>query len=156
MKLDFMRFKGWLAIAAIGLLGGCASTPQASLDADAAAKEFQTHPSASTIYVYRSEFNHHEWDTVLYLSGRLVGATLPGAFFRIDTVPGRHTLHGAGPDAGQLMVETRPGQIYFVSLIVMAGNSYFDYVSETVGRDSVRACCVLYENWQPGQRPLFR
>src|SRR5688500_1048487 len=80
------------------LIAGCASTPEASKQQDALAKEFYTHPNASTIYVYRSEFNHFDTDSVLYLDGRLIGATLPGAYFRLDTTPGRHILHGTGID----------------------------------------------------------
>src|SRR5205823_4432801 len=85
-----------LAVIAATLFAACTSTPQASRAEDADAKAFQTHPSASTIYVYRSPFNYYDYDSVLYINGRLVGRTLPGAYFRIDTVPGRHVLHGTG------------------------------------------------------------
>src|SRR2546430_16889881 len=97
------RVKSGAAIALISalLLAGCTSTPQASREHDAEAKAFQTHPSASTVYVYRSPFNYYDYDSVLYINGRLVGRTLPGAYFRIDTVPGRHVLHGTGIDIGQ-------------------------------------------------------
>lgn len=156
MKYLDLLVKGWVAIAAIALLAACASTPQASSQDDARAKEFLSHPSASTIYVFRSEFNHVDTDTVLYIDGRLIGSTLPGAYFRIDTVPGRHTLHGIGPDVGQIAIDTRPGQLYFVSLEVIAGHSNFRLVADEFGRDSVRACCSLFENWAPGQRPLLR
>ena len=67
-----------LALASV-LIAGCASTPEAGPARDAEAKQFLTHPSASTIYVYRSPFNHLEADTVLYVDGRLIGATRPGA-----------------------------------------------------------------------------
>ena len=140
--------------AAILLVAGCSSTPQASPQQDALAKEFLTHPTASTIYVYRSEFNHFDTDSVLFLDGRLIGSTLPGAYFRIDTVPGRHVLHGTGIDMGQLGLETRAGEIYFVSLEVIAGHSQFRLVPDTVGRQRVKACCALLENWAPGQRPF--
>ena len=142
------------ALAAIVL--GCASTPQATPERDAEAKEFRTHPDAATIYVYRSPFNHYESDSVLYIDGRLIGATLPGAYFRIDTVPGRHVLHGTGVDTGQIAVDARPGEIYFVSLDVLAGHSFFQRVPERVGAQRVRACCAMLESWAPHQRPLLR
>jgi hypothetical protein len=144
-----------VAVATL-VLCACASTPQATPDRDARAKEFGTHPGASTIYVYRSEFNHVDTDSVLYIDGRLIGSTLPGAFFRIDTVPGRHVLHGVGHDVGKLMLDTRPGQLYFVSLKVIAGHSYFEVVPETAARERIVACCAMLENWSPGQRPFFR
>ena len=140
--------------AAILLVAGCTSTPEASPQQDALAKEFLTHPNASTIYVYRSEFNHFDTDSVLFLNGRLIGSTLPGAYFRIDTVPGRHVLHGTGIDMGQLALEARAGQIYFVSVDVIAGHSNFRVVPDPVGRERVRACCALLESWAPGQRPF--
>jgi hypothetical protein len=143
-----------VALAALLLIAGCASTPQASPQQDALAKEFITHPNASTIYVYRSEFNHFDTDTALYLDGRLIGATLPGAYFRIDTVPGRHVLHGTGIDVGQFELNTRPGEVYFVSLDVLGAHSNFRLVPDQVGRERVRACCALLENWAPGQRPF--
>lgn len=143
-----------LALAAALLIAGCTSTPEAPSDQDALAKEYITHPNAGTIYVYRSEFNHFDTDTVLFIDGRVVGSTVPGTYFRIDTTPGRHVLHGTGIDVGELALEARTGQVQFVSLDVLGGHSNFRLVPEQVGRERVRACCALLENWAPGQRPL--
>lgn len=144
------------ALVVAVLVTACVSTPQATPARDAAAKEFQTHPNASTIYVYRSPFNNYESDSVLFIDGRLIGATLPGSYFRIDAVPGRHVLHGETIDIGQMALDTRPGEIYFVSLDVLAGHSRFQLVPDRIGQNRVRACCALMENWMPGQRPLLR
>lgn len=150
------RFRVLLGLAlAAFVLGGCASTPQASPEQDALAKTFVTHPNAATIYVYRSEFNHFDTDSVLYLDGRLIGATLPGAYFRIDAVPGRHVLHGTAYDAGRMELEARPGQLYFVAHTVIGGQSHFELVPDPVGRERVLNCCALLENWAPGQRPFI-
>jgi hypothetical protein len=145
-----------VAVSAVLLIGACASTPQAPRERDAQAKQFLTHPASSTIYVYRSEFNHVEQDSVLYMNGRLIGNTLPGAYFRIDAVPGRQVLHGIGIDNGEIVLDTRPGRVYFVSLNVFAGHSRFEVINDQVGREQVAACCALYENWAPWQRPLLR
>ena len=145
-----------IGLVAAVLISGCASTPQATRDRDALAKEFLTHPNASTIYVYRSPFNDYEADSVLYIDGRLIGATLPGAYFRIDAVPGRHVLHGSAIDIGQITLDTRPGELYFVSLDVLAGHSRFRLIPEQMAQERVRACCALLENWVPGQRPFIR
>ena len=157
--MDIVRSLCGKVAIAVGVLStavACTSTPPALSQADALAKEFITHPNAATIYVYRSEFNHLDTDTVLFLDGRVIGSTLPGAYFRINTTPGRHVLHGTGIDLGQITLETRPGQLYFVSLDVNGGHSNFRLVSEDEGRKRVRACCALLENWAPGQRPLLR
>lgn len=137
------------ALLAALLAAGCVFTPAASSQQDTLAKEFVTHPRASTIYVYRSRFNHHDADSVLYLDGRIVGGTQPGTYFRIDTTPGAHTLHGTGSDSGQLMLDTRGGQLYFVSVEMVGGHSVFRRVSEEAGRDAVRTCCVLVETLIP-------
>src|SRR5687768_9984041 len=89
------------------LASGCTSTSPAYKQKDALAKAFLTHPSAATIYVYRNEFNTFDTDTILYIDGRVVGTTVPGTYFRIDTTPGRHMLHGTGIDAGEIALETR-------------------------------------------------
>jgi hypothetical protein len=143
-------------LGAVLLLCACASTPEAPPDKDALAKEFLTHPNAATIYVYRSQFNHLDADTVLYIDGRLIGATRPGAYFRIDTTPGKHVLHGTGIDLGQFEIDARPGQIYYVSLNVIGGHARYELVPERVAQANVRSCCALLENWWPGQRPFIR
>jgi hypothetical protein len=145
-----------LILALLALLAGCASTPQGSRERDADAKQFVTHPNASTLYVYRSQFDRLEDEAVLYVDQRLVGQTLPGGYFRVDTVPGHHVLHGMGVDIGKFELDTRPGELYFIELTVIEGHSHFWPVSEAVGRRRIVECCALLENWAPGQRPLFR
>lgn len=149
------RLVTYLAAAAVMLVAACTSTPEADPRHDALAKEFLTHPNASTLYVYRSPFNHYATDSVLYLDGRVIGTTVPGAYFRLDTTPGRHVLHGTGIDLGQMALETRAGEIYFVSVEVIGGHSNFEVVADETGRARVRACCALLENWAPGQRPFL-
>ena len=146
---------GILVVGAL-LVAGCTATPQASRERDAQAKEFRSHPNASTIYVYRNPFDHLEDLTVLYIDARLVGETLPGAYFRIDTTPGKHVLHGVGIDSGRIALETRAGTLYFVELSVAAGLSTFREVPESIGRKRIAECCALLENWAPGQRPLLK
>jgi hypothetical protein len=147
-----------LAVVVLALLAAaCASTPKASPDRDALAKEFLTRPEAATIYVYRSPFNDLEFDSVLYIDGRLIGRTRPGAYYRVDTVPGRHVLHGTGVDMGEYAVNARPGQIYVVSVDVVGGNSRFELVPDyAAAQERVRACCALLENWGPSIRPFVR
>lgn len=146
---------GFLAVVAL-LVAGCASTPQASPERDAEAKQFFTHPNASTIYVYRNRFDRLEDDVVLFIDERLVGQILPATYFRIDPVPRRHVLHGLGADLGKIPLETRAGELYFVELTVVGGHSHFRLVPEEVGRKRLLACCVLLENWTPGQRPFLK
>jgi hypothetical protein len=146
---------GLLAVVAL-LVTGCASTPEAPADRDAEAKQFLTHPNASTIYVYRIDVEPTDDNVILYIDSRLIGETLPRTYFRIDTVPGRHVLHGIAADLGKLELATRPGALYFVELTVAAGQSNFGLVPEEVGRKRILECCTLLENWAPGQRPFLK
>lgn len=143
----------------VSALAGCASTPQASPARDAEAKEFNTHPGYSALYVYRPEFDSGgatHADTVLYLDRRLIGATLPQTYFRVDVEPGTHVLSGIGVDQGTLTTSTRPGEPHFVELRVAGGVSSYRLVDAEAGKRAIRLCCVLLENWAPGQRPLLR
>lgn len=146
---------GALLSALCVLVAACASTPQASRERDAQAKEFNTHPGTAAVYVYRTDTAFDE-ESVLYVGGRLIGSTLPGTYFRIDLQPGKHRLHGIGADNGSITIEGRPGALYFVSLRVSGGQSHFERVDEADARPSLQACCALLENWSPGQRPLLR
>jgi hypothetical protein len=146
-----------LALAMASWIAGCASTPQASRERDAEAKQFTAHPNTSTLYVYRNDFaSAFNEDSVLFVNGRLVGSTLPKTFFRLNLRPGTQLLQGMAADNGRLAISTRPGEVYFVSLSVSGGQSHFFLVNPATGRKTLTACCELMENWAPGQRPLLR
>ena len=144
------------ALAIAALLTGCVSTPQASDERNAEAKEYASSPASSTLYVYRPDFGNPEADTVLWVDGRLIGATLPRTFFRINVDPGKHTLTGMGYDNGRFTLETRPGQLYYIAVSNISGHSLFWAVPPEIGRQTINHCCALMENWAPGQRPLLR
>ena len=156
MSISYANAVRMIVAAALLVLAGCASTPQASQQRDADAKAFTTYPDAATLYVYRSPFNQAESDSVLYLDNRLIGSTLPGGYFRVVVWPGKYTLHGYAHDAGYLTLDVRPDTLYFIQLTVAAGNSNFQVIPSDEGRKTVVACCSLLENWAPGQRPLLR
>jgi hypothetical protein len=135
-------------------LAGCASTPQASRERDDEAKQFASSPAAATVYVYRTD--NLPDDSVLWIGDRLIGATLPHTYFRVPVNPGRHVIGGWAADNGRIALEVRPGQVYYVSLAIHAGQSYFRLEAREVGQKVITNCCVLLENWAPGQRPLLR
>ena len=136
---------------------GCASTPQASLERDAEAKQFGSSPAAATVYIYRPTTNPapHE-ETVLWIDNRLIGATLPLVYFRVHLEPGRRVMNGFAYDNGQLEIEVRPGEVYFVEHEIAHGQSRFRLVSADLGKKVITNCCHLLETWAPGQRPLIR
>lgn len=135
-------------------LTGCASTPQATHERDAQAKQFGSAPDTAAVYIYRTDTAVD--DSVLWIDGRLIGSTLPRAYFRIHLDPGDHVLTGFAADNGRFKLQTRPGEVYFISLNLATGQSHFRLVPEATGRKAVTYCCSLLENWAPGQRPLLR
>lgn len=153
-----MMARSALIVCLVAALAGCASTPEASRERDAEAKQFEPRPGVAALYVFRNDFagSGSREDSVLYVGGRLIGATLPGTYFRIDVRPGMHELHGYGYDAGSLKVRARAGEAHFVALNVIDNTSRFDPVAPATGRREIERCCVLMENWVPGQRPLLR
>jgi hypothetical protein len=139
------------------VLGGCASTPQATPERDAEAKRFIAHPGTAAIYIYRPDFLPAEMDdSVLEVDGRLIGATLPGTFFRVDVQPGVRVVRSSATGATELTLDARSGELYFVSLNVSGGNSQLSRVGADAAQRAIRQCCALMENWAPGQRPLLR
>jgi hypothetical protein len=152
--LTFLRTA--TACAALSLIAACASTPQASAERDAEAKAFVSHPATAAIYIYRYPWSGDADDTVLYVNGRLIGSTVPGGYFLVHVPPGVQRLEGAGYDAGRLEFEARAGEIHFVALHVISGTSHFARKEADTGRRELVNCCVLFENWAPGQRPLLR
>jgi hypothetical protein len=151
--------RGTVAILIAALaLAGCASTPQASAVQDSLNKQFLTHPDSATLYVFRPDRSPDPdtEDTVLYVGDRLIGATLPGTYFRIDLLPGVYRLHGLAHDNGSLSVEIRRGEVTFVALTSISGSSRFARVQTETARRELTACCALMESWAPGQRPLLR
>lgn len=145
-------------IALVTALGGCASVPQATPERDAEAKQFITHPGFASVYIFRIDFggNPPSEDPVVYVDGRLIGATLARTYFRVDVLPGERLLHGYGYDQGRIKINVRPEEIAFVSLDAVGGTSHFRQVDPETGKREIQRCCALMENWAPGLRPLFR
>lgn len=157
MALRHCLLAAWVCAAAACALSACTSTPQAAPDRDADAKRFAPHPASAAIYVYRPDLpGGAATQSNLWIDGRLIGQTLPRSYYRVDLRPGTHELRGDGPDQGALAVTTAAGQLYFVRLNVVAGTMRFALADPETGKQEIPRCCVLQENWAPGQRPLLR
>lgn len=145
-----------LALLLSAVLAGCASTPQATNARDAETKQFQSYPATSGIYIYRVDRNLDSDLPVLYLDGRLIGASLPRSYFRVDVNPGWHSLNGVAADLGNFTLETRPDQVYYIELTALGSQSHYRLVPAAAAQRTLLACCSLMERWAPGQRPLLR
>jgi hypothetical protein len=153
------RLRMGLPLLAVLLLtlSACASTPQASRALDAEAKRFISHPGFAAIYVFRPDFPTREMeDTVLHVDDRLIGQTLPGAFFRVDVQPGAHVVRASAAGATEIAINARTGELYFVQLDVSDAGSRLSLVEPAKAQAIILKCCALMENWAPAQRPLLR
>ena len=103
----------------------------------------------ATIYDWKTYRKHPraEW-----LSARMQTRVYRALLVRAGT----HLLHGIGHDNGIFKLDTRAGEIYFVSLTVRGGYSGFRLEDPTLAKRQISECCGLLENWAPGQRPLLR
>jgi hypothetical protein len=138
-------------------LGGCVSTPQATPAHDAEAKQFTSQPGFAGIYVYRPDLLTEELDdSTLFVDNRLIGATLPGTFFRVDVQPGTHEVQSSAAGTTSIKVDARPGELHFVQLTVFSGNSRLLLVDPEKAKREIHQCCAMMENWAPGQRPVLR
>jgi len=144
-------------VLALFALAGCASTPQATPGRDAEAKRFLPVAGEATIYLYRPDFATFDQNNpAIHVDDRLIGALLPGTFFRFPASPGTRVIRSHGQDAGDLKIEARSGELHFVSLTVIGGQSRYAPVSAEAGKREIVRCCALMENWKEGQRTLLR
>ena len=153
---DAMFIRSLIALCAVALCAGCASTPQATPERDAEARRFEPVTREAVIYIYRPGIALSGPETTLWVDNRLVGTSLPGTFFRVIVRPGEVTLYGVGYDQGSLPLRVKRGESAFVALNVVNGRSQFRQVAPDEGRRVIRRCCALLETWRPGQRPLLR
>lgn len=93
---------------------------------------------------------------MLWVNGRLIGATLPHSFFKVHLNPGKQLLVDSGIDNGWLALEARRGEAYFIRLQVFSAHSRFETVAPEQARLEMPDCCGLLENRRPGQCPLLR
>lgn len=143
----------------LAFLGGCASTPEAPLQDDAAAKRFESAPRAAIVYLYRADASGSAGISTIWVDDRLVGQTLPATYFRFAVRPGHNRIAAFAGDQGRLEIDTREGGVYFVAMHVggegeSSPNTVFRVVSPDAGKAAILRCCTLLETWRPGQRRL--
>ena len=142
-------------VALLALLGGCAATPEASIQNDAEAKRFESAPRAAIVYLYRADTPSSATST-LWVDDRIVGQSLPATYFRVAVRPGRNRITAFGPDQGRLEIETREGGVYFVAMQMTGDgesspNTIFRSVPPEAGKAEILRCCTMLETWRPGQ-----
>jgi hypothetical protein len=98
-----MGLRDAIILAAALLCTACATTPEATHERDAEAKEFEPVTRDAVIYVYRPGSTLGSPETTLWTDRRLVGSSLPGTFFRVLVWPGRNVIDTSPPDTGRIV-----------------------------------------------------
>jgi hypothetical protein len=152
------RLRHGLALVALMVCAGCASTPEASSERDAQAKRFEPVTRDAVVYVYRPDHWSFAADTTLWADGRLIGASVPQTYFRFTVLPGRTVLHTSGPDTGRIEITTRGNDIVYVEMQTadpITPTSVLRVVPAEKAQAQIRECCTMLEVWRPGQPRLF-
>jgi hypothetical protein len=122
------------------LLAACAPLPPSPQDI--AAKRFEPVAGQSVIYLVRTYPDFTRDAATLWLDDRVMGSTYPGTYFRWVVPPGRHKIAGFAGDSGYIVLDTAPGQLYFVRQTVghvfgISVQSHFQPVDDNWGRGAV-------------------
>ena len=123
---------------------GCASVPMASLDKDREAKAFVVPEGKSSIYLYRDEMFGGAIHMTVSLDGRLAGRTGPQTYMLWHVEPGPHEILSIAENESKLLLDTQPGERYFVWQEVKMGmwnaRSQLHEVDAATGEAGVMKC----------------
>jgi hypothetical protein len=145
MKLTLKIAVGALAIAT---LGGCASVPMASADADSKAKSFVAPSSGqANLYVYRNETFGAAIKMPLLLDNQSIGDTGPHTYAFRELAPGKHVLVSKTEKDVTLDLDMQAGSTYYVwqevKMGAFAARSALHIVDEQTGEAGVKQCKLI-------------
>lgn len=137
-----------LYLVAAFYLSGCASVPTASIEEDAAKKEFAI-PSAgySGLYIYRNSKFGAALKKRLYVNDEYLGETAPMTYFYKEVDPGEVKVSTSSEFGNNdLMISAEEGKNYFIRqyirLGVFIGGANLELVSEQEGKQGVLECSL--------------
>jgi hypothetical protein len=146
-------------VAALGL-SACASVPMAPEGQNAYAKTFAPPPpDRAHIYVYRNEGFGAAVKMDLKLDGMPAGATVAKTFTLLPVRPGIHKLTSEAENTSELLLNTGPGQVFFVWQEVKMGVLYarnkLQQVGPDVGMRGVAECGLIAYPPPPMPQPVL-
>ncbi|MGH8616964.1 MAG: hypothetical protein ACREUW_04685 [Burkholderiales bacterium] len=139
---------------ACALLAGCASTPEASQEANEMAQRFESRKDAAVIFVYRDDrFAPLNQFTGL-IDERVFGQILPTTFFKLVEFPGTRRISIQGGTNASVTLQAEANVVYFIHLQANGSVVQLRQVPAEQGERDILSCCDLMENWKRGQRRL--
>lgn len=125
-----------------GRVIACTQAPAPSLNADAEAKRFTPDPSALTVYVVRRNWGDGRQFVKVQADGDPPVETLPDTMVRMKLKPGRHSIAFEFDGRGQgTTVDGKAGDVRFVRIdgMVWSWKSRFEWASEPEAATRERA-----------------
>ncbi|MEN7432100.1 DUF2846 domain-containing protein [Chromobacterium sp. TRC.1.1.SA] len=137
-----------IAAALVAGLSACASTPMASKEADAAAKEFKTPAAdAARVYIYRNENFGAAVKLPVAIDNAMAGDTVAHSYIMKDLPAGKHTITGKGENDSSVTLDTVAGKIYYVwqevKMGLFAPRNQLQEVDEKTGQDGVKESSLI-------------
>lgn len=134
--------KKFLVIAAITMnMVGCASVNMATPQQDAAVKTFAVPKENAGIYIYRNETMGSAVKMEVAVDGMPIGKTTAHTFLYKEVAPGTHTLTSSAENTSTLVIDAKPGTLYYVWQEVKMGIMYartkLNLVDEAEGKKGV-------------------
>ena len=108
------RFAGLLFAAAVAVLSGCASVPEASPELDQAAKSFAAPRDKAGVYVYRNETMGAAIKLHVLLDEKYLGETASKTYFYTEVEPGVHTVTGKAENDSSVRFNAVAGRLYYI------------------------------------------
>ncbi|WP_434630090.1 DUF2846 domain-containing protein [Chromobacterium sp. CV08] len=136
-----------IAAALVAGLSACASTPMASKEADAAAKQFTAPADAARVYIYRNENFGAAVKLPIVIDNSMAGDTVARSYIVKDLPAGKHTIVGKGENDSSLTLDAVAGKIYYVWQEVKMGlfspRNQLQQVDEKTGQDGVKESSLI-------------
>ncbi|MCL7744577.1 DUF2846 domain-containing protein [Guyparkeria hydrothermalis] len=101
-------------VAALLLLGGCASVPMASMEADAEAKAFTPAADKGALYIFRDEVFGAAIPMTVSVNGHVIGQTAANSYFWLELEPGRYRVESHTENVSTLPVTVATGENTYV------------------------------------------
>lgn len=136
----------FLLVLSLVFVSGCASVNKAPAEQDLAAKKFAVNPSSAQLYIYRDQIFGAAISMPVTVNGKLIGATGPKSFFKLDLEEGTHTIASQG-DKSVLDIKAEPGGIYYVwqqvKMGLVAAGSKLQLVDEETGQSGIEKSSLI-------------
>lgn len=110
-----------IALLAIAVLAGCASSPGTPAMTEMAPESFSVSPGKAGVYVFRTGYASPALRIDVLLDGDLMGSTRTQTHLYREIEPGRHTLDSRLQYTSRLEFEAKPGEIVFVRQDLLLG-----------------------------------